>query len=467
MLEKEILSSNLSAIITNLLIKNKGFYAKWNSQVDHKNLPDEYSVIVKTIKEYFGKYSSLPSMSIIRDEVLKKYKSDRFKNFKLLLKKTFKKIKDIKSEEVLNYAESEIIDYLNVEKVKSAAPKILEELSLDRKKALKLFRDTYNSFTKVEEDKIVNFFDKDEISRRIDYSISDKREMDAIGTLIITLDKVLRNNGLDRKTLTCITASYNVGKTTIMVYLGKAAVMQGFKVLFITCQESKEDIAYRFDSSFTNISINKLANQPKRYQRRILDAASQFNKNLFILWSPAGDMNINDISLYYEYLKMEYGFEADMIECDALDDLNSNYFIRDDNERIKSIWKDARAFAQKKNIVFLSSNWTNREEMKLIQSGEKEFFTGSGTQSTIKKMDICDLHLTINPAYDSDNEDEDKKKSSGKQDVVIFIDKNRMGPRYITFPMTVNYEKNSIYWKPASYRKYNPNYWNRKKQKKD
>ena len=306
-----------------------------------------------------------------------------------------------------------------------------------------------NSFKNIGEDGHIDYFDKSNILSR-QQSLRKQLEIDnSISTLIPGLDEVLRG-GVKRKKLCIVSGVYGIGKTTVLTFLGKSALIQGNDVLFITMEETKEEIANRFDASLTGISVNKLPNFPRKFFNRIIKISNELGNSLRIVEVPSKTMTIRDVSFLIDTLKIQYEFNTDMIIIDNLDGIKPEINRKGDIlAESTDVWVAARSkIAQEKNLVLWTPSHINRSEMNEISRGDKEVAEGSGISVNIQKMNISDLHISLNYVIDS----EGKIKDAGEdiQAISIYVDKNRMGRRNMIFDVDLDLATNLVKWRGTS-----------------
>jgi replicative DNA helicase len=437
-----MLTSNFQELLLSCLISDKGFYVKWNAQIKEDNFSEDHKIIYSIIKKHIDSFSAVPTIRTLKDEVNKTYSGDKFHNLRQVIKNILKRVKKNSAEDNRKYVEEGLSQYIKISSIKSILPDIMMKIDEDPDEAIRMIEKTLSSFKDKLSERTINFFSKGEIEKRKASLYKQREEADTISTLICALDRVLKDQGVARKKLCVLSGPYNIGKTTLLVFIAKAAILQNRKVVFITMEETKEEIANRFDASFTGISINDLSDVPDKFYNKMIRMSEEYHDSLRILEAPISSMTVKDIDMYLESLKIEFGFEPDLVAIDNLDSLKPS-FSKHRNELGDStnIWRDSRAMAQRRNLIIWTPSQINRGEQREVQGGDKEVAMGSGISSNIEKMNLSDLHITINPAH---TEEEEVNELSDVQDVVIFIDKNRMGRRYLMFDLELDVTANSI-----------------------
>ena len=78
---------------------------------------------------------------------------------------------------------------------------------------------------------------------------------------ISMLNKITKG-GLGKKTLNIALAGTGVGKSLFMCHTAASHLMQGYNVLYITCEMAEEKIAERIDANLLNINVQLLVTLP-------------------------------------------------------------------------------------------------------------------------------------------------------------------------------------------------------------
>ena len=175
----------------------------------------------------------------------------------------------------------------------------------------------------------------------------------------------ITQGGLPRKTLNCILAGTNVGKSLAMCHMAAANLSAGYHVLYITLEMAEERIAERIDANLLNVELDTLKKIPKEeYDRKFQSVRAKTHGTLIIKEYPtAAASTIHFRSLLNE-LHLKKNFQPDIIFVDYLNicssarvkpgaNINSYTFI-------KSIAEELRGLAVEFNVPIMTATQTTR-----------------------------------------------------------------------------------------------------------
>lgn len=149
------------------------------------------------------------------------------------------------------------------------------------------------------------------------FDFYNKKE-DRIPFSLSYLNKVTKG-GTPRKTLNCVLAGVNVGKSLFLCDIAASAMVKGFNVLYITLEMAEEKIAERIDCNLMNIELDSLYKMQKDdFISGINTIQSKTRGNLVIKEYPTGGAHVGHFRSLLEELKLKKNFKPDLICIDYI-----------------------------------------------------------------------------------------------------------------------------------------------------
>jgi len=318
-------------------------------------------------KEYFTN----PILSAICEIILKYYhKYQKMPSFEVLVNEKSKKIpEDLYKKEITNLIEVDITDLEYTEDlfIKFCKKQMMKKVLLQASTYLEEGR-----FDELEE-KVKNVVMLGEEWRDIglvyfsDYTRLTKREersLEFVPTLIKKLDEFL-DGGAWCKTINVLLGGTGIGKTTMLINLCKAAVLQQLNCVYYTFELSSEKIALRFDSSFLGKTKHEVLSHfrkseealKKIYEQRVAGA------NLIIKEYPTGSASVDDLRTHLFMLKKR-GINVGAVFVDYAEIMRVKNVNDEFRFRMKSIYEGLRGLASEFNVPVWTAHQTTREALE-------------------------------------------------------------------------------------------------------
>lgn len=246
------------------------------------------------------------------------------------------------------------------------------------------------------------------------------------GTLIEQVDRNLRGNGIGNE-LAMVISPANVGKSTILVRIGLAAIFQGATVFHYTLEMSAEDIMERYLRAFTG--FEKIDDDDG-------EITSEVQKKLsWVKGVNCGDLvvkeyatgTVGDIESHMNQC-MSFDKKPTLLIIDSVNYLqpNKEYFNMQGWEIRGRVYEELIALKKKYKIGIWGADHSksNSHRKKAILIEHLGKFAG-------EKADII---LTLCQT----------KKEEELNHLRIFFTKNRHGPKYKTAFMEINHAKMTL-----------------------
>lgn len=213
-----------------------------------------------------------------------------------------------------------------------------------------------------------------------------------IPTGIREFDALLHHKGLGRKELTVFMAGAKRGKTLAIWDFGQRVAMQGFNVVGITLEVSKEIISDRLDANISGVPMSQLSKRMGEVFEKLKAHKERVGK-FDIYEFPASTFKPSDLERIVEEYESK-GVPIDLLVVDYLDIMAPDRWMPDKIENSKTIWTGVRDIAKVHNLAVLSATQTNRDGMKRTVADDTD------VSEDINKIRIADLVISINATED-------------------------------------------------------------------
>lgn len=251
---------------------------------------------------------------------------------------------------------------------------------------------------------------------------------------------VVTNGGLPKKTLNCVLAPPNAGKSLLMCSLAAHYMRQGKNVLYITMEMAEERIAERIDSNLMMMSsedIKKLSRE--EFSRRLSNVRKKTPGGLVIKEYPTAGAHAGHFRHLLEELRMKKKFDVDIVFVDYMNICLSQR-VRNSNANsytiVKSISEELRGLAVEQGVMIWSATQTVRGSLGSSEVDMADISESFGVAAT------CDFILAWIRTQELD-----ESTTPGHASAMMKIIKSRFGSttsnlRHI---VGVNYNTMTVY----------------------
>jgi len=173
----------------------------------------------------------------------------------------------------------------------------------------------------------------------------------------------ITDGGIPKKTLTCLLAPTNAGKTLVKTFLASEFLMKGRNVLYITMEMAEERISERIDANLLGIDISDLKGLPRdTFTNRLSKIKEKTQGRLFVKEYPTAGAHVGHFRHLLSELKIKEKFIPDVIFIDYLNICASSRIKGGDNTYVlvKSIAEEMRGLAVEQDVAIITSTQTNR-----------------------------------------------------------------------------------------------------------
>lgn len=267
---------------------------------------------------------------------------------------------------------------------------------------------------------------KDRLSTRLTAPILEK-----LTTGIPDLDSVLYG-GIRPKQLGLIAGGTGRGKSIMLEWLARVAVLLDKKVVYYTLELSEEDVADRFDALFAQIKINELKTYNNDVFKSLNNLSGKFGQNLVIKEYPADTATVDTLKHHLLQLS-SIGWQPDLVIVDYLDLLKPHRSYNAVHEELDAITKALHGFSKELETRVWTATQLNRSGLTMETPDES---TIAGAVAKLFTPDVA-IFLAATPEERED------------QEMRLLIAKNRNGPAPRTVKIDTDYSRMTFYRPPA------------------
>lgn len=246
--------------------------------------------------------------------------------------------------------------------------------------------------------------------------------------------------GLPKKTLNCVLAPPNAGKSLLMCSLAAHYMRLGKNVLYITMEMAEERIAERIDCNLMMMSNNDIKGLSKEeFTRRIKNVRMKTPGGLVIKEYPTAGAHAGHFRHLINELRLKKKYKVDVVFVDYMNiclsqrvkNANANSYTV-----VKSISEELRGLATEQNVLMWSATQTGRQGIGSSEVDMSDISESIGVAAT------CDFILAWIRTAELDESD-----TPGMGSAMLKIVKSRFGSttcnlRHI---VGVNYNTMTVY----------------------
>jgi replicative DNA helicase len=227
------------------------------------------------------------------------------------------------------------------------------------------------------------------------------------------LDEKLKPKGVPPKSLTTVVAPSGVGKSGVLMFMCRSAVVKSeAKALYITTELSEEVVCDRLDASFTGVSINMLEKERKEVSTKVRALGKKYGEFLVVKEFPPATLTPNGLRAYIRQLE-RVAFYPSIVFVDSADDLTPDNPGRDRDpyEDYGAVWRGLRKLSYDVHAPVVTASQTQRGALN------KEHVDWDSIADSAKKVMVSDVVVILQQTRD------EHKQKIGR----FYIAKNRFG----------------------------------------
>jgi len=314
----------------------------------------------------------------------------------------------------LDYVEDKFLDFAKNQTLKIAILKSADLLQRGEYDAIKTMVD---QALKAGTQRDVGLMWSEDIDTRHIHSARD-----TITTGWAAVDKYI-DGGLGKGELGVIAAPSGAGKSWCLTTLGKAALVQGLKVMHYSYELNQNYQGIRYDTVFTGIEPKELLENLDRVKAVVAEVPGQ----LLIKYFPARTATVNTLAAHLDYMK-SYNFVPDIIIVDYADLMRATVKAEARYQELGYIYEELRGLAGELQVPMWTASQTQRGSINL------EVIEADSIAESYDKVKTADVLLSLS------RKTEDKLTNTARFHIV----KNRFGADGVTFPSRMDTSRGII-----------------------
>jgi len=393
-----------SKILTSLLVDVK--YTKTILDILEINYFDSDSnkFIIKSIKDYFKKYKTTPTMEALKvlvddvdNDVLKTSIVDSLRN-----------AWQHRESPDLDFVKEKSLEFCKNQVVKNAIMESVELLESQR----------YDEIKTLIDDAMKAGVETD-IGHEYITGLEERLTKQSRNTLPTKWDSIneLMDGGLAGGELGVIVAPAGIGKSWTLQALGAEAVAKGKTVVHYTLELNAQYVGLRYDTIVSGQPTGNLQYYKEEVQQKI----SKLKGELIIKYYPTRTASVNTLAAHLQQCEMR-GLKPDLVIVDYADIMKSTQHFNEKRHQLGHIYEELRGMAGEFDIPVWTASQANRSAL------EEDVIGADKVSEDYSKVMTADFVMSMSRKV------EDKIANTGRFHVI----KNRFGPDGITFPATIN-----------------------------
>lgn len=343
----------------------------------------EDQVLFDVFSKFYTKYKKLPPKEAVNILVEKTAKSETE------VEETVSRIEEVFEHEtmenmnfLLDTTEQFCKDSALYNAIKSAVS-IIDDSQGKNKKSVDSIPSILKEALGISFDNSIGMSYFDDAERRYEMY---HNELDRLKFCLTWLNDIT-GNGLPKKSLLCILARPNAGKTTLMTNLAADYVRQGKTVLYISMEMGEDKISEKIDANLMNTTLsNVFAMDRVTYLKKIDFVRRKYAGNLIVKEYPTASAHTGHFEALLSELEMKQGFIPDVVFVDYLNICLSTRYSSGGNNSytiVKGIAEELRGLASERNFLCVTATQTTRNGVNANDIGMEDVSESIGIAATV------------------------------------------------------------------------------------
>ena len=365
---------------------------------------DSNKFLVKSIKDYFTKYKSQPTMESIKVMV------DDVENdvLKVAIVDSLRGAWQHREDPDLEFVKEKTLEFCKNQIMKNAIMQSVEVLETQR----------YDDIKGIIDKAMTAGIERD-IGHEYITGFEERMTKQARDTQPTAWDSVndLMDGGLGKGELGVIVAPAGIGKSWTLQAIGTHAVKKGYTVIHYTLELNAAYVGLRYDCIISGQPTGNL----QYYKEDVQKAIDKLKGNLIIKYWPTRTASVNTVTAHLQQCELQ-GIKPDLVIVDYADIMKSTVNFTEKRHQIGHVYEELRGVAGEFEIPIWTASQANRSAL------EEEVIGADKVSEDYSKVMTADFVMSMSRKV------EDKIANTGRFHVI----KNRFGPDGITFPATIN-----------------------------
>ncbi len=239
---------------------------------------------------------------------------------------------------------------------------------------------------------------------------------------------LVTNGGIKNKQMGLIVGGTGRGKSLMLQWLSRTAVLLGKKVVYFTLELYKDDMADRFDSMFAKVRPHDLTDMQQQVIDEVKKYADVYGNSLVIQHYPADTATVGTMKTFVSKLQNS-GFMPDLVIIDYVGLIKPHRTYGAEHEETGAIVKAIMGFASEMDVSIWTAAQLNRSGMVMETPDESSMAGYVGQQY------FADMVIWLAQTKE-EREDECMR---------LVVSKNRNGLAGRTIPLSTNFNFMTFY----------------------
>ncbi len=365
---------------------------------------DSNKFLVKSIKDYFSKYKSQPTMESIKIMI------DDVENdvLKVAIVDSLRGAWQHREDPDLEFVKEKSLEFCKNQIVKGAIMQSVELLETQQ----------YDEIKGIIDKAMTAGMERD-IGHEYLTSFEERMTKQARDTQPTGWDSVndLMDGGLAGGELGVIVAPAGIGKSWTLQAIGTHAMKKGLSVIHYTLELNAAYVGLRYDCIISGQPTGNL----QYYKEDVQRAIDKLKGNLIIKYWPTRTASVNTVTAHLQQCELQ-GIKPDLVIVDYADIMKSTQQFTEKRHQIGHVYEELRGVAGEFDVPIWTASQANRSSL------EEDVIGADKVSEDYSKVMTADFVMSMSRKV------EDKIANTGRFHVI----KNRFGPDGITFPATIN-----------------------------
>lgn len=218
----------------------------------------------------------------------------------------------------------------------------------------------------------------------------DQTKKDLISTPFTEINKFL-GGGLERGEIYLAIAPAGIGKSNLLINQGAHSLKEGRKVLHITLEMSESKTAKRYDTILTQLNRTDIDIHIDKAAKSLDFYGNKYGKDSLVIKKfPSHVINANTLRAYITNLKNYRGFKPDVIIIDYLELIRCTDITLPEHKAQEILAHELRNLGFEFSAAVASATQTNREGLNV------EIITDKHLADSYGKIRAVDLAFSMN-----------------------------------------------------------------------
>lgn len=389
-----------------VLLHDKKFLERTVDIINPKDFDSDSSQwIVKVIVKYFREYKNLPTVDVLKTELM----GIEDKTFKEAIVHQLKSAFSYVSDTDLDYIKTAYLDFCKNQAMKNALDKSIDLTEFGQYDKIRSLMD---GALRAGQERNLGHNWREDVETRL--STSSRKTVPTPWKAI----NDITDGGLGPGELGVIVGMTGGGKSWCLSAIGAKAMRENLRVAHYTLELNQDYSGNRYDTIFTGIEPNKLRDSPDVVRNII----SSIPGELIIKFYPPKSITYETIMTHAQQMD-SIGYKPDIIIIDYADLLRSAYAGNESRYlELGSIYEELRGLAGELQVPV----WTCSQAQRYASNDD--VIQGDRIAESYSKIMTADFVLSLSRKI------EDKLVNTARFHVI----KNRFGPDGRTYPALVD-----------------------------